>query len=139
MGDEYTPVVSVDKEQLKTVLREVIEREVTAVVKNGMTVEDVAGVIRGAFNKSWTDNRDSWLEESIKTVTSNIMYQAVQKSLEAAGITELVDAVIKDFISTDDFKNNLKERALATVRETTFYVRPPKDGDEGESGTIHHG
>lgn len=131
--DGKSELLSIDKEQLKVALQAVVEREVTAVVKLAMEDDGVAAVIRGAFNKTWRNERDTWLEENIKNVTSNILYQAVLKSLEDAGIPALVDAAIKDFIATDEFKDQLKERALQTVKETTFYVRPDKEGDDNET------
>lgn len=128
--DETSELLSIDKDQLKAALQVVVEREATAIVKLTLQSDGIAAVIRGAFNKSWNDRRDSWLEESIKGSMQNIMYQAVQKSLEDAGIPAMIDTLIKDFITTDEFKDTLKERALQTVKETTFFVRPPKEDDE---------
>ena len=57
-------------------------------------------------------------------------HEEISASLEAAGIPAMIDVLIKDFIATDEFKDTLKERALQTVKETTFFVRPPKEDDE---------
>jgi 5-methylthioribose kinase len=138
MGEPDKPkseMLSIDKDQLKTALKEVIEREVTNVVKLSLQEDKVAEVIRYAFNKSWRDNSDTWLEESIKTSANSILHQAVRESLEAAGIPAMVDAAIKEFIETDEFKTSLKERALQTVRDTTFFVRPVEE-DEPKGPTI---
>lgn len=122
MSDEN--ILSIDKQAVKDAFAEAIRKEATAVIKTATAGEDIARTIREAFAKRWTSDRDTWLEQSVRDAMQQALWSSVQDAIKEAGAADMIKAAVVEHVSTPEFAEAIKQRAIETVKSTTFYVKP---------------
>lgn len=126
-------ILSIDKETIIAAFTAAIQKEATAAIKQATQGEDIAKTIREAFLKKWGSDRDSWIENEVKAALHQAMWQSVRSVMESSGINEMLTKAVSEYISTPEFAESIKRRAIETVRETTFYIKPQPEGQDESS------
>lgn len=117
-------ILSIDKQVVKEAFAEAIRKEATAVIKAAVAGDDIARTIREAFAKRWASDRDNWLEQSVRDAMQQALWSSVQDAIKESGVAEMIKAAVVEHVSTPEFAAAIKQRAIETVKSTTFYVKP---------------
>lgn len=121
MSDEN--ILTIDKQAVRDAFVEAIRKEATAVIKAATAGDDIARTIREAFAKRWTSDRDNWLEQSVRDAMQHALWSSVQDAIKEAGVADMIKAAVVEHVSTPEFAEAIKQRAIETVKSTTFYVK----------------
>lgn len=120
-------ILSVDKAQVEEAFRKAISEQVTSALREATVLHDVKSLIKEAFVKKWSDNKDTWIERETHDAFQSAVFNAINEAFRETGINDMLLNAIKEYITTPEYKEIIKARAIQAVNETTFYIRPEKN------------
>lgn len=120
-------ILTIDKQVVKDALALAIKTEATRIIANATASQDIAGVIRAAFLKKWGNDKDNWLEASVRECMHDVLWKSVKDVISASGVESMIKAAVSDYVATPEFSSSIKARAIQAVKSTAYLLKSNDD------------
>ncbi len=117
-------IFSFDKDAVRAAFADAIRAEVTKMLVANAVISEIQSAVKKAFEKNWVTNKNSYIEQEVQLALNNALWQAVNKAVSESGISDMIQQIATEHISSDEFKESLRKRTIESIRQTTFYIKP---------------